>query len=123
MRRDELYLVDMLDAVKAATVFVSNVEEKTFEQSDLIQSAVLQKLMVLGEAAGRVSLEVRARWPALPWRSVIGFRNIAIHAYFEIDWLIVWRIATVSLVELSGQLMELLRVEFPLIADQLGETS
>jgi uncharacterized protein with HEPN domain len=119
MRRDELYLVDMTDAARAATSFVADVDEKAFMESDLLQSAVLQKLMIIGEAAGRVSSEIRGRWPELPWRSVSGFRNLAIHAYFEIEWSIVWRIATVSLPALRGQLTALIKVEFPLIADRL----
>jgi hypothetical protein len=77
MRRDELYLVDMIEAAVAATTFVQDVDEATFLESDLFQSAVLQKLLVIGEAAGRVSPEIRERWPGLPWRSVSGFRNIA----------------------------------------------
>ena len=46
----------------------------------------LQKLMVLGEAAGRISEEVRSRWPDVGWRKIVGFRNLAIHAYFEIEF-------------------------------------
>jgi uncharacterized protein with HEPN domain len=80
--------------------FVRDVDETAFLASYLIQSAVPQKLLVIGEAAGRVSPEVRARWADLPWRSVTGFRNIAVHAYFEVDWSIVWRIATTALREL-----------------------
>ncbi|WP_018634735.1 HepT-like ribonuclease domain-containing protein [Parafrankia elaeagni] len=121
MRRDELYLVDMIEAAVAATAFVQNVDEAAFLESDLIQSAVLQKLLVIGEAAGRVSAEIRGRWPDVPWRSVTGFRNIAVHAYFEVDWSIVWRIATAALREIHEKLLALLKAEFPLIASQLDE--
>ncbi|WP_347176971.1 HepT-like ribonuclease domain-containing protein [Parafrankia sp. EAN1pec] len=68
----------MIEAAVAAAAFVQDVDEAAFLESDLIQSAVLQKLLVIGEAAGRVSPEIRGRWPDLPWRSVTGFRNIAI---------------------------------------------
>ncbi len=70
MRRDELYLVDMIEAAATVTTFVQDIDEATFAASDLIQSAVLQKLLVIGEAAGRVSSGIRARWPDVPWRSV-----------------------------------------------------
>ncbi len=43
MRRDELYLVDMIEAAVAARAFVQDVDETSFLESDLIQSAVLQK--------------------------------------------------------------------------------
>ncbi|WP_236705619.1 DUF86 domain-containing protein, partial [Frankia sp. ACN1ag] len=112
MRRDELYLVDMIEAAAAATTFVRDVDETAFAASDLIQSAVLQKLLVIGEAAGRVSPEIRARWPGVPGRSVTDFRNIAVHTYFEVDWSIVWRIATTALRELQEQLTMLLKAEF-----------
>ncbi len=121
MRRDELYLVDMIEAAAAATTFVQDVDEATFAASDLIQSAVLQKLLVIGEAAGRVSSGIRARWPDVPWRSVTGFRNIAVHTYFDVDWSIVWRIATTALRELQEQLTTLLKTEFPLVASQLDQ--
>lgn len=55
MRRDELYLVDMIEAAVAATTFVQDVDETAFLESDLFQSAAIQKLLVIGEAAGRVS--------------------------------------------------------------------
>jgi uncharacterized protein with HEPN domain len=119
MRRDELLLIDMLDAANAVSGFLATVDETTFTNSDLLQSAVLQKLMVIGEAAGRVSPEVRDRWSDIPWRSISGFRNLAVHAYFEIEWSIVWDIATASLPTLRGQVMTLLKSEFPLVADQL----
>jgi uncharacterized protein with HEPN domain len=89
MRRDELLLIDMLGAAEAVSGFLDAVDEATFADSDLLQSAVLQKLMVIGEAAGRVSPEVRDRWPDVPWRSMSGFRNLAVHAYFEVEWSIV----------------------------------
>lgn len=122
MRRDELFLVDMFDAARAVGAFLSGIDEDSFRDSDLLQSAVLQKLMVVGEAAGRVSKEVQDRWPDVQWRSISGFRNLAVHAYFEIDWSIVWRIATVSLPVLLEQLTALVKTDFPLIAGQLGPT-
>ncbi|WP_322760035.1 DUF86 domain-containing protein [Frankia sp. Cr2] len=59
------------------------------------------------------------RWPDMPWRSASGFRNLAVHAYVEIEWSIVWRIATASLPPLRDQLTALVKAEFPLVVDQL----
>jgi len=79
--------------------------------------------MIIGEAAGRVSPEIRDRAPDIPWRSMSGFRNLAVHAYFEIEWSIVWEIATVSIATLRGQITALLKGEFPLVALRLeGDT-
>ncbi len=55
MRRDELYLADIIEAADAIAGFLKDVDKETFAGSDLIRSAVLQKLMVIGEAVARVS--------------------------------------------------------------------
>jgi uncharacterized protein with HEPN domain len=39
----------------------------------------------MGEAASRVAKEVRERHPELQWRRIIGFRNVLIHGYHEVN--------------------------------------
>jgi uncharacterized protein with HEPN domain len=50
----------------------------------MMNSAVLQKLTVIGEAASRLPKEFTNRFPEIPWVDIIGFRNIAVHEYFAI---------------------------------------
>lgn len=90
MRSDRLYLADILDAIKAIQCFTSGIDEERFIADELIQSAVLQKLSVIGEAAGRLSEATRAQVPEISWKEIIGFRNVAVHAYFSVDWRIVF---------------------------------
>ncbi len=52
--------------------------------------AVQQLLTVIGEAASRVSPEFRSGHPDIPWRAMIGQRNILIHAYAKVDLDKVW---------------------------------
>ncbi len=90
MRHDRLYLTDMLQAAAAIGRFLEGVTEEAFLDDELRQSAVLQKLIMIGEAAARLSPEFKARHPEIEWRDIIAFRNIAVHAYFTVDWRIVW---------------------------------
>ena len=64
-------------------------DEARFLADELVQSAVLQKLSIIGEAAAKLSDATRDRLPEIPWKEIIGFRNIAVHAYFSVDWRIV----------------------------------
>jgi uncharacterized protein with HEPN domain len=48
MRRERLYLLDMVEAADAIRGFLRGVPEADFLASDLLQSAVLQKLLILG---------------------------------------------------------------------------
>ena len=58
--------------------------KEAFLTEPLVQDAVLRRLETLAEAAGRLSDAVKSRHPEIPWRAVVGFRNIAAHAYLEL---------------------------------------
>jgi uncharacterized protein with HEPN domain len=42
----------------------------------------------------------------------VGFRNIAVHAYFAVDWSIVWVTATQDAPQLRQQVSKILAAEF-----------
>ena len=90
MRSDALYLADILDAIESIERFVTDFDEARFLSDELVQSAVLQKLSTIGEAAARLSDATRDGLPEIPWKEIIGFRNVAVHAYFSVDWRIVF---------------------------------
>ena len=111
MRREELYLTDIIEAADAIQRFVRNVSKNMFLKDELLQSAVLQKLMIIGEAASRLPKEFRDRHPEIEWEDIIGFRNIAVHAYFAVEWSIVWVAATQEAPELRRKIAETLAKE------------
>ncbi len=108
MRADQLYLNDMVAAAEAIDRFLADAPEQTFLLSELQQSAVLQKLIVIGEAAARVSQATRSAHPHIPWQDIVAFRNIAVHAYFSVDWTIVWHTVTADVPMRREQIDQLL---------------
>lgn len=70
----------------------------------LLSLAVVRLLEIVGEAASRVPAEERARRPGIPWSSIVGLRNRLIHGYDDVDYDIVWEIATTDLPLLLSQL-------------------
>jgi len=65
---------------------------EAFVSETIVQDAVLRRLETLTDAVGKLSDALKARHPAIPWRQVYGFRNIAAHAYEEVDLTRVWEI-------------------------------
>ncbi len=63
MRRDELYLNDIGEAADHIATFLGQMDFESFRQSELVRSAVVQKLAIIGEAAARISEEVKGRYP------------------------------------------------------------
>jgi uncharacterized protein with HEPN domain len=108
MRHERLYLADIVEACEAIGRFLKDVERDRFVDDDLIRSAVLQKLSVIGESATRISENLRGEHPKIPWRAIIGFRNVAVHAYFSIDWDIIWVTAVRDVPGLKREIAEIL---------------
>jgi uncharacterized protein with HEPN domain len=111
MRHESLYLNDIVEAADHIAEFISGTAFEGFQKSELLRSAVVQKLGIIGEAAGRVSEDLTTRHPEVPWPQIVAFRNILMHAYFGIDWDVVWLAATHRCPILRGQIAAILAAE------------
>ena len=67
MRRDDLSLNDIIEAADHIATFLVQTDFEGFRQSELVRSAVVQKLAIIGEAAARISNELTGRYPQIPW--------------------------------------------------------
>lgn len=112
MRPEKLYLVDIIEAAEAIDRFCERLGEEEFLQDELRQSAVLQKLIVIGEAAARLPEDFKIRHQNIEWDDIVGFRNIAVHEYFAILWQIVWNTAIKDVPELREKVMIILEGEY-----------
>jgi len=112
MRREKLYLTDIVEAAESIQRFLAGVERETFLRDDLLRSAVLQKLTIIGEAVARLPMEFRDCHPEIEWDDIAGFRNIAVHAYFAVEWPIVWVAATQEAPDLKRKVADILATEF-----------
>jgi uncharacterized protein with HEPN domain len=70
MRHDGLYLNDIVEAADHIADFIAGVDFDGFQKSEMLRSAVVQKLAVIGEAAARVSEDLRSRHPEVPWPQI-----------------------------------------------------
>ena len=111
MRREHLYLQDILEACDMIETFLDGRDAAAFLASELHKAATLQKLTVIGEAAARLSHTFREAHSQVEWRDIMAFRNIAVHAYFAMQWDIVWATATDDVSMLRRQVLEILQAE------------
>jgi uncharacterized protein with HEPN domain len=112
MRPEKLYLLDIVEAAEAISRFCEPVGEDDFLQDELRQSAVLQKLIVIGEAGARLPSEFRKKHEDIDWDDIVGFRNIAVHQYFAVLWQIVWNTAVQDVPDLRTKILNILTDEY-----------
>lgn len=109
-KRDvRLFVHDMLEAIEKIERYTAGLSFAQFENNDLVVDAVIRNLEVIGEAAKYVPSHLRDRYNGIDWVRVVGFRNIVIHAYFDVDVEIVWTIATQQLGELKAVLQQMMQ--------------
>lgn len=97
MSRDNEYLLDILEAAKLALAYVSGKTREEFLADTQCQDAVIRRLKIIGEASRRLSDQTRAAFPDLPWRAMVGMRNILIHEHDDVDLIAVWDTVHINL--------------------------
>jgi uncharacterized protein with HEPN domain len=103
MRTDRLRLLDATEQAEMISKFSERGRE-AFIGDALVQSAVLHRLALLGEACRGVSDKLRSAHSEIPWAQVIAFRNVVIHEYFGVDLELVWTIVIEHVPALGAQL-------------------
>jgi uncharacterized protein with HEPN domain len=83
--RDPAHLWDMLQAARDAAGIVANITRESFLGDRVRLLALERSLELVGEAARRVSDALRRKNPQIPWKEMIGLRNILAHDYGRID--------------------------------------
>ena len=116
--RDPAYLWDMLEAARAIMDFTQNLTLNEFlaagRDKEITRLAVERKLGVLGEAARRVSQQFRDAHSEIPWKEMIGLRNVISHEYDKVNHPVIYRIVHERIPELVTLLEPLLPPPPPL---------
>jgi uncharacterized protein with HEPN domain len=106
VRRDSERLADMLAAIDRITRHVQD-DRTRFDTDELLQSAVLHWIEIIGEAARGISDKVRDAHPEVPWRVITDMRNRVTHGYFDIDLDVVWNTVARDLPELRRSVTQI----------------
>ena len=91
MEKDNsVYLKNIRDKAEEAMKYCEGISKEDFLENEMMQSAVILKLIVIGEEANKLPDEIKSS-VNLPWRKIIGLRNMAVHEYFDIEMSQIWK--------------------------------
>ena len=107
MRNDRAYLEDILEAINRIEKYTAQGRE-AFDREELIQNWVVHHIQIIGEATGKISEELKAKHPEVPWPVIKAMRNVLVHFYFGVNLEKVWKATTDDLPLLKTQIERIL---------------
>ena len=108
MRSDRLRLQDILDATEVIARYLP-ADRAAFDRDPPVQSHIYRHVMIIGEAAWKLSQEIKDQNPHVPWKQIEGMRHVMVHDYFKVDWNIVYTTADKDIPALKPQIEGMLR--------------
>ena len=109
MKRDyKLFIKDIISAMKSIEEFVEGLSLDEVREDDKTSSAVIRKFEIIGEATKHVPEDLKEKYPDIPWKRMAGMRDRLIHAYFGVDYRLVWEAIKIDIPELKPRLQEVL---------------
>lgn len=90
MQRDLQFLLDMLQSAELIMIYMAQCSKDEFVENIQLQDSVIRRLLVIAEAARRVSEPTRQTLPNVSWQEINGMRNRLVHEYDDVNLNIVW---------------------------------
>jgi uncharacterized protein with HEPN domain len=106
-RSYNLFVEDILESMDKIENYIRDLYYDDFIENHMVIDAVLRNLEIIGEAANNIPHDLRNKFLNIPWKKMIGLRNIVAHGYFGIDLTIVWEIVTKNLPETKQDIIEM----------------
>ncbi|OGI04498.1 MAG: hypothetical protein A2Y25_06075 [Candidatus Melainabacteria bacterium GWF2_37_15] len=100
---------DMLQACMDIQAVINNITFNDFKDDMLRYRAIERLFEILGEAANKIPKEIQEKYPEIPWRNIIGMRNIIIHCYERVDLTTLWGAGKKDVALLVKPLEEILK--------------
>ncbi len=86
------YIKDILQECEFVRKYTQGIEYEDFLESDLLRHAVVRALEVIGEAVKNLPNELLEKYPQIEWKRVKGMRDRLAHAYFGVDYELLWKV-------------------------------
>jgi uncharacterized protein with HEPN domain len=104
MQRDLQFLLDMLQSAELIITYTAQCKKDEFVGNVQLQDSVIRRLLVIAEAARRVSEATRQTLLNVSWQEINGMRNRLVHEYDDVNLNIVWNVVQSEIPSLIKEL-------------------
>ena len=101
-------LQHILSAIDFINKNLEGIGENEFYQQELLKFAVLNHIEIIGEAANFLSHGLIKKYSEFEWAKIIGSKHYYVHAYFNINWVIVWETTQHDLPKLKNNISKII---------------
>lgn len=95
--RDKQRLEDIQNCISNVRQFINGVSFDAFVNDKMRYFAIMKNIEIIGEAANMLTRNFRMNHPGLPWRMIVGMRNVLTHGYANVSDMKLWKTATEDL--------------------------
>ena len=88
------YLEHILDEARFLLGASKGVDWDSFQQDGILKRAFARSIEVMGEAVKQLPDSIRRQYGDVEWRAIAGMRDRLIHAYYGVDYSMVWDAVT-----------------------------
>lgn len=93
MKRSDICLItDIKEAIKSIEEYLCELEKnkENFLADRRMQKLMIYEIIMIGEAAAKISMETKNNYLNINWREITDMRNFLIHEYYKISNNIIW---------------------------------
>ena len=108
MRKDtKIFLEHILESIELIEEYTADKTKEEFLTSQQLQDAVIKRIEIIGEAVKNIPNDIREKYTDIPWKDIVGMRDILIHQYFGVDLDLAWKVVKENIPELKKQISSL----------------
>lgn len=106
MKKDvKIFLEHILESISLIEEYVKDKDKSDFLESPQLQDSVIRRVEIIGETIKNIPDEVKETHSIIPWKKIVGMRDILIHQYFGVDLNLTWKVIEKDIPELKKQIV------------------
>ncbi len=95
----------MIEAINNIEEFTRDITREQLFHDKMRYFAVVKNIEIIGEAANMLTLEFKKTHTELPWKAIIGMRNVIVHDYINIHEDLLWETIQDDVPYLKSQIL------------------
>lgn len=109
--RDSIILKKVLSEISVAFDMLGNTSMEVFLDDEKLKRAVAMTVINIGELVKNITPETRLDYPHIPWKAIVGMRDIAAHKYQTLRMEDVYNTVTLDFESLQENIQQILSDE------------